>query len=249
LEAALSQRHEDPSPDIAHLEYKAVFSALSTLFPIGIFRIDHTGVLTHVDDQLKAIFSLDQTDFPHFGWMARVHPEDQDRVRQAWDEGLRLAEERSIEFRIVKPDGTVAHVLTNNVPQKDQQQRLTGQLGFVLDISRLRAIEADAQIKDELNHQIIASTIDCTKVLDLDGQLQQITAQGCRLMELDDAEQVRHTDWTSWWPGEGLQLARAAIDSARKGESARFVAFGTTFKGTPKWWDTMISPIRDSYGT
>jgi len=249
LDNALSQRGDNAPSGIAHLEYRAIFSALSTLFPIGIFRIDHTGVLTHVDEQLKTIFSLEQTAFPHFGWLERVHPDDRDRVRQAWEEGIKLAEERSIEFRIVKPDGSLAHVLANNVPQRDEQRRLTGQLGFMLDISRMRAIEADAQIKDELNHQIIASTIDCTKVLDLDGHLQQITAQGCRLMELDDAEQVRNADWASWWPGEGLQLARAAVESARKGESSRFVAFGHTFKGTPKWWDTMISPIRDSHGT
>ncbi|HEX5738308.1 MAG TPA: PAS domain-containing protein, partial [Hydrogenophaga sp.] len=250
LESALLQRGDDNAGSgIAYLEYKAVFAALSAIFPIGIFRIDHTGVLTHVDDQLKAIFSLEQTDFPHFGWLERVHPEDRDRVREAWNEGIQLAEERSIEFRLIKPDGSVAHVLVNSVPQKDHEQRLTGQLGFMLDISRMRAIEADAQIKDELNHQIIASTIDCTKVLDLDGRLQQITAQGCRLMELDDPEQVRHTDWTGWWPGDGQKLAEAAIESARKGESARFVAFGKTFKGTPKWWDTMISPIHDSQGT
>ncbi|MDO8905721.1 PAS domain S-box protein [Hydrogenophaga sp.] len=248
LEATLSLG-DDHAPGIAPLEYRAVFSALSTLFPIGIFRIDHMGVLTHVDDQLKAIFSLEQTDFPHFGWLERVHPEDLDRVRQTWDEGIRLVQERSIEFRIVKPDGSLAHLLANTVPQKDDQHRLTGQLGFMLDISRIRAIEADAQIKDELNHQIIASTIDCTKVLALDGRLQQITAQGCRLMELDNADQVRQGDWTNWWPGEGRQLARAAVESARKGESAKFVAFGYTFKGSPKWWDTVISPIRDAHGT
>jgi len=248
LETALSQQHENTSPDLAQLEYETVFSALSTLFPIGIFRIDHTGVLTHVDEQLKAIFALEQSDFPHFGWLERVHPEDRLRVRQAWEVAIEQAQERNIEFRIVKPDESVTHVLLNSVPQKDHQQRLTGQLGFMLDISRLRAIEADAQIKDELNHQIIASTIDCTKVLDLNGRLQQITSQGCRLMELDDAEQVRNGDWTSWWSGEGHQLAQAAIDTASKGESARFVAFGKTFKGTPKWWDTMISPIRDSHG-
>jgi PAS domain S-box-containing protein len=242
-------RREDGQPTgIAQLEYKAVFATLSTIFPVGIFRTDHTGVLTHVDEQLKAIFSLESADFPHFGWLSRVHPEDRDRVRQVWDEGVAHGQEHSVEFRITRPDGTQAHVLANNVPQTDAQQRLTGHLGFMLDISRMRKLEADARIKDELNHQIIASSTDCTKVLDLDARLQQITAQGCRLMEIDDVEQVRHGQWVDWWPGEGQQLARAAIKSARAGESARFVAFGETFKGTPKWWDNMISPIRDSQG-
>ena len=36
--------------------------------------------------------------------------------------------------------------------------------------------------------------------------------------------------------------------SARRGESALFVAYGPTFKGTPKWWDTMVTPICDAKG-
>ncbi len=233
---------------IAHREYKSVFAALSAVFPAGIFRIDHAGVSTHVDERLKTLFSLEPADFSHAGWLERVHPEDRESVRQVWSEGVSLAEERSVEFRLVKPDGTISHVLANHVPQTDAGQGLLGHVGFMMDISRVRALEADARIKDELNHQIIASTTDCTKVLDLDGGLEQVTAQGCRLMEIDDVREVLHTDWTGWWPGEGQELARAAIASARKGESARFVAFGATFKGTPKWWDTMISPIRDASG-
>ena len=237
-----------PAAAIAQLEYQAVFATLSKVFPVGIFRTDHTGVLTHVDDQLKAMFSLEAADFPHFGWVTQVHPADRDQVRRIWDEGIAQAKECSVEFRIVRADGSVAHMLANNVPQFDEQQTLTGHLGFMLDISRMRHLEADARIKDELNQQIIASSTDCTKVLNLNAQLQQITPQGCRLMEIDDAEEVLHSHWTEWWPGEGRQLAENAIARARAGETARFVAFGNTFKGTPKWWDNIISPIRDAQG-
>ena len=122
------------------------------------------------------------------------------------------------------------------------------QLGFMQDITPMRALEADARIKDELNRQIIASSPDCTKVLDLQGRVVQMTAQGCRLVEVDDFEQVRNSDWTSWWPDDGALLSREALESARKGKSARFVAFGPTFKGADRWWDTMVTPICDARG-
>ena len=71
----------------------------------------------------------------------------------------------------------------------------------------MRVLEAEARIKDELNRQIIASSPDCTKVLDLEGRVVQMTAQGCRLVEVDDFEQVRMGAWTDWWPDDGVQLA------------------------------------------
>src|SRR5690606_5404465 len=39
-----------------------------------------------------------------------------------------------------------------------------------------------------------------------------------------------------------------AVAAARQGKGSRFVAFGNTFKGTPKWWDTALTPICDAQG-
>jgi PAS domain S-box-containing protein len=247
LESALDAA-SDHAPQTAQLEYEALFSALASVFPIGVFRTDHAGVLTHVDEQLQAIFALNKQDFPNFGWLTRVHPDDLERVQQHWVQAIATGETLSVEFRLVRPGNDVAHVLVRNAPLRDANGTITSQLGFMQDISPMRTLEADARIKDELNRQIIASSPDCTKVLDLQGRVVQMTAQGCRLVEVDDFEQVRNSEWNTWWPDDGGLLAREALESARQGKSARFVAFGTTFKGTPKWWDTMVTPICDAQG-
>jgi PAS domain S-box-containing protein len=89
---------------------------------------------------------------------------------------------------------------------------------------------------------------DCTKVLDLEGHVLQMTDQGCRLVEVDDFELVRGSDWTQWWPADGQHRAREALQQATRTGHARFVAFGNTFRGTPKWWDTVVSPITGGDG-
>jgi PAS domain S-box-containing protein len=247
LESALEIPPEQ-NPQNAQLEYEALFAAMASVFPIGVFRTDQAGVLTHVDEQLQNIFALERRDFPNFGWLSRVHPEDLERVQQHWVQAVSRGEGLSVEFRLVRPGNDVIHVLVRNAPLRDANGAITSQLGFVQDISPMRTLEADARIKDELNRQIIASSPDCTKVLDLQGRVVQMTAQGCRLVEVDDFDQVRLSDWSTWWPEDGALLAREAIDGAREGKSSRFVAYGTTFKGTPKWWDTMVTPICDSQG-
>ncbi|MFN3738791.1 PAS domain S-box protein [Hydrogenophaga sp.] len=246
LEHALVAGMAGESND-ARLAYEALFAALSSAFPIGIFRTDHAGVLTHVDAQLEQIFGLNKSDFPNFGWMALVHPDDQQQVSKAWEHAITNHAALSVEFRIVR-NGDVRYLLVRNAQLRDDGGRVVSQLGFVQDITPLRQLEADARIKDELNRQIIASSPDCTKVLNLQGQVLEMTAQGCRLIEVDDFAEVRLSDWATWWPDPGQQQAREAIANAVKGKSARFVAFGKTFKGNDRWWDNVISPICDAQG-
>ncbi|HMN92141.1 MAG TPA: PAS domain S-box protein [Hydrogenophaga sp.] len=244
-----SHRHMLDRADHARLEYEALYEALASVFPTGTFRVDRDGVLTHVDERLCHIFRLDRHEFPGFGWLQRVHPQDLERVRQFWGQAVGLNESSSVEFRLLLPDGQVSHVITRSVPRFDREGHLASHIGFVQDVTHVRKLEADLQLKEELNRQIIASSPDCTKVLNLRGELLQMTAQGCRLVEVDDFEQVRGQDWSSWWPAEGGDMARAALAAAAAGESGRFIAFGQTFKGTPKWWDTVVTPIRDSLGS
>ncbi len=227
----------------SQLDYEALLAAMSSVFPIGIFRIDAQGVLTHIDASLQRIFDLSPADFQNYGWFQRVHPEDMDSVKTAWAAGIENGAPLSLEFRLLYPDGRIAHVLARNAPVLGEQGQVEAQHGFLQDISSLRSLQADARLKDELNRQIIASSPDCTKVLDLQGHVIQMTAQGCRLVEVDDFEEVRGSDWRTWWQGESHAMANDALQTAAKGKSARFVASGETFKGTPKWWDTVVTPI------
>ena len=232
----------------ARLEYEGLLAALASVFPIGVFRVDHAGLLTHVDESLQRVFGLSAEAFANLGWLPLVQPKDRDRVKQHWINSVTRTDSLSIEFRIDRPNGEQAHLLVRNVPQLGENGQLLGHLGFVQDISSLRSLQADARIQEELNRQIIASSPDCTKVLDLEGHVRQMTEQGCRLVEVDNFEDVRGSLWLDWWKDENRQRATNAVEAARQGRTSRFLAFGKTFKDTPKWWDTVVSPLHDEQG-
>ncbi len=247
LDLALRSTGHHPM-SAARLEYEGLLAALASVFPIGVFRIDQTGLLTHVDEALQRVFGLPSEAFARLGWLQVVQPQDRERVRRHWFSSVPRAESLSIEFRIDRPNGEKAHLLVRNVPQLGEDGQLLGHLGFVQDISSLRSLQADARIQEELNRQIIASSPDCTKVLDLEGHVRQMTVQGCHLIEVDSFEEVRGSLWLDWWQDDNRRLAAEAVAAAREGHSRRFVAFASTFKGTPKWWDTVVSPLHDEQG-
>lgn len=117
-----------------------------------------------------------------------------------------------------------------------------------LDITELKKAE-DALIRsEEFNRSIIASSPDCIKVLDLEGNLLFMSDSGQKLMEVDDLTSILNINLINFYEEEYRPDARAAISSASKGDVARFRGYCPTLKGTPKWWDVIVAPVLDADG-
>lgn len=100
----------------------------------------------------------------------------------------------------------------------------------------------------EFLQTLLASSGDCIKILDLDGNLIFMTEGGQRVMEVSDFAAIRGCPWPDFWRGEGNTEAKAAMAAAKEGKVGHFVGFATTMAGTPKWWDVTVTLIRDAAG-
>ncbi|MDB5919759.1 MAG: hypothetical protein JWR40_3993 [Massilia sp.] len=89
---------------------------------------------------------------------------------------------------------------------------------------------------------------DCIKIMGGDGSLQAMNRNGQCAMEIDDFSAVHGDLWPAMWPESARPKLEAAMESARRGESGHFDAFCPTAKGTPKWWDVLVTPIMGSDG-
>lgn len=95
---------------------------------------------------------------------------------------------------------------------------------------------------------ILDQSLDCIKVIGVDGTLEYMNRNGQCAMEIDDVCAVTGTDWISMWPAEAQVVLSGALDDARGGTSARFEAFCPTAKGSPRWWDVSVAPLRGEDG-
>src|SRR6202050_236010 len=90
---------------------------------------------------------------------------------------------------------------------------------------------------------------DCIKMLDLDGRLLWMNEGGMQALEICDVGPFLNSSWIQFWEGEDAKAAQAAVETARKGGTSRFTGcFATTITKQPKWWDIMVSPIRNAEG-
>lgn len=101
---------------------------------------------------------------------------------------------------------------------------------------------------EEMSSNVLNSSGDCIKVLDLDGKLISMNPTGLTLFELDDLEGVIGASWAGLWPEEMRPALVGAMHAAALGGTGRFQGLCKTAKGVPKWWDVIVSPLRDAEG-
>jgi PAS domain S-box-containing protein len=102
---------------------------------------------------------------------------------------------------------------------------------------------------EEFKSRLIACSRDCIKILDLEGRLLFMNEGGMQVLEICDIGPFLNSYWTEFWEGPDREAARAAVLAASKGEIGRFVGyFEPRISREPRWWDVVISPIRDANG-
>ncbi len=117
------------------------------------------------------------------------------------------------------------------------------------EIEERKKIEKELRESEEFIKRMVASSKDCIKVLDLDGNLLSMNEGGLETMELDDIECYLNSPWPEFWSGASRAEAMNAVEKAKHGFTAKFSGYCETGKGNLKWWDVVVSPIRDVENT
>ena len=111
-----------------------------------------------------------------------------------------------------------------------------------------QAPEAALRDSEAFLRSVLDGNTDCLKVLDTSGRIEFMNANGRCLMEIEDFEAIRGREWADLWPAEARGQIQEATSTALAGSPARFEAFCPTAKGSPRWWDVAVSPVRDAAG-
>jgi len=132
----------------------------------GSCAIDGTSRETvYWSDEMFRLFGFDpQQGLPTFDqWLQRIHPEDRDKVSLASEETFLTKVNCDVEFRIVKPDGTIKHIHGVGHPVLSTTGELVQVLGTMVDVTeRKRAEEAREklrQLEADLAHTNRVSTL------------------------------------------------------------------------------------------
>ena len=136
---------------------------------------------------------------------------------------------------------TALRALSRQVVHQLELRQLRTLLSRSLDESRAK--EEALRVSEQFKSRMIASSMDCIKVLDLNGRLLSMNAGGQTILEIPDLDALMNCPWVEFWHGRDRENAEAAIAMALQGEVGRFIGYCPSWEGKPMWWDVIVNPI------
>jgi len=136
-------------------ESERTVRALMSISPAGLFRTDGEGAFVDFGMPWLEITGLPAEGIRGNGWLDAVHPDDWERVRSAWAEGVRTADTFGMEFRLQRPDGVTTWVLAQAVREQGSGDRHSGLVGAITDITQRKEAEAELRAaKDDFERML-----------------------------------------------------------------------------------------------
>ena len=139
------------------------YRTLTQISPVGIYRTDLAGLTLYVNKCCAQIVGLSALECLGLGWARAIHPDDVEPTSRAWKAYIdsRGAEPYAPEFRVVRPDGSVAWVLAQVAPERDAQGELLGHIGTITDVTPLKQAHLELrQARDHLEERVAERTIE-----------------------------------------------------------------------------------------
>lgn len=180
-------------------------------------------------------------------WINYIHPDDREWSARAFQEKA-AAGQFDEEYRLVLADGKIRWVHDRCFPLRDAAGEIYRFAGIAEDITDRKQAQEALRQSEEFKNRMLESSPDCIKVLNLDGQLLYLNTGGRCLLEIDDIAPYLNTEWLCFWDDDHRQQAEQAFAAAASGEIYLFRGYCPTAKGTPKWWEVILSPILDASG-
>lgn len=119
------------------------YHTLARVSPVGIFRTDSQGMTTYVNPTWCRISGMTAEEAMGDGWLKVVHPDDRINLDTNWKDYAAQELASQADYRFIKPDGSIAYVIGQAVPEYNTDGQVVGYVGTVTDITdRVKAMEA-----------------------------------------------------------------------------------------------------------
>jgi PAS domain S-box-containing protein len=204
--------------------------------------VNEEGNYIYTSPTTTAILGISPEEFQNKNVFDFIHPDDASQCMECMQRIM--VEKRVIvpPFRLKDAANNwrwIESVLTNMLDNPAVEGLVANSRDITDAINAKEQIEANEQF----NRTVLESSPDCFKILDTAGRIQYMNYNGLCHMEIDDFSMIKDKNWHLLWGSENEIQVKDALDKALSGHVAQFTAFCPTAKGTPKWWDVLVSPV------
>lgn len=202
------------------------FNALAAHAPVGIAQADAEGRIFYVNEKWCELAGITPTETMGFEWQRHIHPDDRPPLLEVWRSAVQAGRDLPpYEFRFVHTGGDVRWASTTVSMVQDDQDRVTGQIAVVQDVTaRKSAEQALRESERRFRHLITHAHVGIAQA-DALGRCIFVNDRWCEMSGLT-SEQAMGEGWRSavhpddleridreW--GEAVRAGRDYVGEAR----------------------------------
>jgi PAS domain S-box-containing protein len=190
-----------------------------------VWTADATGAVTYWNQSWYDYTGLRETESMGLAGARTVHPEERYRTLAQWGHAVVEQKPFEIEYRIRGRDGQYRWFLCRGIPDRDSQGKMTGWVGTITDIDRLKRSEVSLRWNEYQVRRILDSLFSFVGVMTPEGILVEANQTALAAASLKPSDVLgKPFEQTYWWSysPQVQQRLREAIDRAAGGESVRF---------------------------
>jgi len=123
-------------------ESEARFRLMANTAPVKIWMTDADQEFTYVNQRWLTFTGGPIEADLGTGWMARVHPDDVERVKRIRSQAFTRPESYDIEFRLRRHDGEFRWIFAQGVPRFNPDRSFAGYIGSAIDVTARKEAES-----------------------------------------------------------------------------------------------------------
>jgi PAS domain S-box-containing protein len=192
--------------------HKQQARALIDAIPQQIWSGQPDGTLDFCNERWRSYMGLGLDELQGEGWQRMLHPDDRERVLNAWHESVTNGTPYEQEERHRRTDGQYRWFLARGVPLRDAEGRIVRWYGTNTDIEDLkRARDANRQIEEQ-QRIIVETATDAVISTDQSSMILFVNPATTRIFGYESSELIGQP-LTLLMPGFMSELHRAGTQS------------------------------------
>jgi PAS domain S-box-containing protein len=219
---------------------------------LGSFVWDVGGNKVNWSDQLMQIYGVRAGEFQGTvdDFLARVHPDDRERVRDAITRAYSKGDRFQHGERIVRPNGEIRHLISSGEVVKDDQGNVVRVLGICQDVTE-RKVAEDALRQSEENYRILINGIRDYAIfmLDKNGYVKSWNVGAERITQYTATEAVGKHYRIFFADDECRRgVPERVLDIAARSGTQEAEGWRVRKDGSLFWASVVVDAIRDQQG-
>jgi two-component system, sensor histidine kinase and response regulator len=123
---------------------------LAEAVPHLVFTHKPDGMADYLSAQALAYLGRTEDELRGSDWADAVHPEDRERVTQAWSDSVEKQSSHEVQHRVRRWDGEYRWMTTRIIPLREREGDIVKWFGTSTDITTLKQLEAELRHSKDL---------------------------------------------------------------------------------------------------